>query len=317
MTRIFTILLLLVSALAVAFWLFRGADTAPDEEKTIHVFLPSSENPFWIDVRSGAEAAGRENDSYQVRIQTSGEFDGAQQVEQLRSVLSRGNTDGIVIGLANNSVVAPVVAQYNAADIPVVLIDTELDPEASSRADAKVDAFIGSDNRYGGLLAADTMLEAVSNSDNKKTVLLIKGSYVHQSAIDRAEGFIEGIGDALRIIERDGEWQRERANEVTLGVLAREPVSGIFASNDEMALGAIAAIESMDLVGDERPIVIGFDATAEGVKAVESGQMHATIRQKSFEMGKSGVEQAIKLASDEVIEDPRVTVPLEVVRKED
>lgn len=303
-----------LAALAVAGVLLFARPTSTERE--IVVFLPSAENPFWVDVRSGAVDGDVPGDGIKIKTIASGDMDGANQVDQMKSVLDRGTVAAIVVGLADNSAPAPIIAQYNERNIPVVLIDTTLEARAAERSGAHWDVFIGSDNREGGRMAAETMLSAIPPGDNKQSVLLIKGSYVHQSAIDRAEGFIEGIDGKLTILERDGEWQRERASEITSGVLSREAISGIFASNDDMALGAVAAIRNSGLTGSDRPIVIGYDATDAGVAAVNSGDMYATIKQQSFELGRTGVLEAVKLADGIAPAQANISVPLAIVKAE-
>ncbi|WP_247121658.1 sugar ABC transporter substrate-binding protein [Kordiimonas marina] len=286
------------------------------EKKQLYVFLPSASNPFWIEVRKGVEAAAKDySKKFDVRILTAGDMDAANQVEQLQTVLERGKVAAIVLGVANNRAPAPIIAQYNAQNIPVVMIDTDLDKTAAKESGAKWNAFIGSDNRFGGKLAATTMIKALATVTEPK-VLLIKGSYVHQSAIDRAEGFVEGAGGQLQVIEREGEWSRQRAMELTAGVMARDKVDGIFASNDDMALGAIAALENAGIPKDKRPIVIGFDATSAGKQAISQGDMYASIGQQAGEMGRAGATSAMKLAQGETLKENKILIPVSVVSKE-
>lgn len=88
---------------------------------------------------------------------------------------------------------------------------------------------------------------------------------------------------------------------------AHPDVKAIFAENDEMALGALEALGAR--AGSD-VMVVGFDGTADGLKAVESGRMVATIAQQPGELGAKAVEQAAKLAKGEPVE---AEVPVEVV----
>lgn len=264
--------------------------------KEIVVFLPSADNPFWIEVRRGVEDAATElGKDYKVTILSSGDLDAAAQVEQLSSVLSRGKVDAIAIAIANNRAPAPMIAKYNKAGIPVVMMDTKLEEDAAVTAGASYDVFIGSDNRLGGQKAADEMTNQLKKLGYGNKVLLIKGDYIHQSAIDRAEGFIEKGKSQLQIIEREGEWSRQRATEITIAVLARETVDGIFTGNDDMALGVIAALKSSGLPKEKLPVVIGFDATSAGMEAIKEGYMYASMKQDPVRMGKAGVVFAKEL----------------------
>jgi ribose transport system substrate-binding protein len=301
----------IIVAFGILFILGYSLLSSRNPSREIVVFLPSAENPFWMEVRRGVQdKANSLGSSYGVTILASGDLDAASQVSQLKSVLDRGRVDAIVIGVANNKAPAPTIASYNKAGIPVVMIDTTLDDKAAAEAGASWNAFIGSDNRLGGEKAAMTMAEALSKRG--KRVLLIKGSFVHQSAVDRAEGFISAAHGRLEVVEREGEWSQQRANELTTGVMIREPVDGIFASNDDMALGAIAALKNLPAKTGRAPIVVGFDATIDGLRAIKSGDMYASVRQDAYGMGEAGVSLAVKLLRGESV-SRKTLIPVNVV----
>ena len=88
---------------------------------------------------------------------------------------------------------------------------------------------------------------------------------------------------------------------------ANPDVVGIFAENDEMALGAIEAVGAR--AGDEVAIV-GFDGTLEGLAAVDAGRMNATIAQQPRELGAQAVEQAALLLENKDVAD---VVPVSVI----
>ncbi len=310
----FFVLLVAIIALGVYFYKRPGV-----EKSEVYAFIPAVDNPFWLDVRNGLEEEAAKNPEFDVRILTANTTDAANQVEQLRGVLDRGRVDAIVFGPTNNRAPAPIIASYNRAGIPVVMIDTELDEGAAKSAGARWDVFIGSDNRLGGKLAAEAMAEAIETpSDGKPTVLLLKGSYVHQSAIDRAEGFIAGSEDRFELLERDGEWSRQRAIELTSSVISRQKLDGIFASNDEMALGAVAALQELAVDKSEWPIIIGFDATGPAQQAISNDLMFASVRQLPKDMGAAGLSSAIDLVKNGLPDNPEKTlVPVDVLKKAD
>jgi ribose transport system substrate-binding protein/ribose transport system permease protein len=316
---ILAVVLAAVAAVAIAFAVFSTRE-APKQEapkQEVYVFIPTVENPFWLTVRGGVESAAQENaGDFTVTILEAETTDAATQVEQMRNALERGRVRAIVFAPTNDRAPAPIVARYNRAGIPVVMIDTELDRSAAQSAGARYDVFIGSDNRLGGRMAAQAMLRALGREQGRSRVLLLKGSYVHQSGVDRAEGFIEAARGQLEIIERDGEWSRQRATELTASVFARGRVDGIFASNDEMALGAIAALRRSGVPQSEWPIIIGFDATAEAQQAIRGGTMYGSIRQQAREMGRRGFLAAIQLTRGGTGRATRLLVPVDLVTAE-
>ncbi|MFY9459774.1 MAG: sugar ABC transporter substrate-binding protein [Aquabacterium commune] len=287
-------------------------------KKQIYVFLPSIENPFWLDVRDGvAREAAQLGDAFDVKIVTTASTDGSDQIDQMSTAIARGRVDGIVLAPTNDRAPAPVVARLNKRGIKVVLIDTDLNADTAKQVGATWDAFIGSDNRLGGEMAARVILDALKDAKGSKSVLLLKGNYVHQSAVDRAEGFVRAASPEMRVIERSAEWSRQTANELTASQFSREPVNAIFASNDDMALGAVSALKKLNIPPEKWPVVVGFDATKDAQTAIREGAMHGSIRQQSSKMGASGLRKAADLvqgaASSSSTE--KTLVPVDVVTK--
>ena len=88
-------------------------------------------------------------------------------------------------------------------------------------------------------------------------------------------------------------------------------MAGIFAENDEMALGAVDALG--ERAGKDVKVV-GFDGTEEGVRAVKNRKLVATIAQQSSELGATAIEQAGKLLDGEAAES--VHTPVMVVTRD-
>lgn len=90
---------------------------------------------------------------------------------------------------------------------------------------------------------------------------------------------------------------------------AHPDVQGVFAENDEMALGAVKALGSK---AGKSVQVIGFDGTPDGLKAVKEGTMYASVAQQPKELGRIAVENALRAADDKEV-DKTVKVPVKVV----
>jgi ABC-type sugar transport system substrate-binding protein len=145
----------------------------------------------------------------------------------------------LVLGPASDVETVPAVAKYSEANIPVILIDTELNASEVKKYHVNVAAFIGSDNRDGGRKAAEVMAGALKGPSRR--VLLIEGSPVHQSAIDRSEGFREvADNEKIEVVRRLGEWKRDKAQQIVSAEFSRQHFDGIFAANDDMAVGSQA-----------------------------------------------------------------------------
>ena len=93
---------------------------------------------------------------------------------------------------------------------------------------------------------------------------------------------------------------------------AHPGVSGVFAENDEMALGAIKALGSK---AGKSVQVVGFDGTPDGLKAVEAGTLYASVAQQPSELGRIAVDNALQGPEGKTVEKT-VKVPVKVVTKE-
>jgi ABC-type sugar transport system substrate-binding protein len=259
------------------------------------VVLPSAVNPYWLEVKAGAEdATSQLRGRYDVRIEASQSMDAASQTALLNGFLSRGDVNALVLGPASDTDTVPTVSKYSAAGIPIIVIDTELNPVAAKANNVKVTAFIGSDNVDGGFKAGEIMLKALTSRGGTPRVLMLEGLPVHQSAIDRANGFMKAVGNHFQVVRENGEWSRDKAQEIVASKFSREKFAGIFGSNDEMALGAIAALKALHVSKAQWPVIVGFDATPDGLAAIKNGEMFATIKQDGRELGRQGVLDAVK-----------------------
>ena len=127
------------------------------------------------------------------------------------------------------------------------------------------------------------------------------------AAIDRSAGF-HNIADAkLKVVARQtANFARAEGMSVMENMLQANPdIQGVFAANDEMALGAMEAISG----AGKSIMVVGFDATDDAIASIKAGQMAGTIAQQPDLIGSTAVENAIKLIGGEKIPS---TIPVEV-----
>src|SRR5690606_10196768 len=134
------------------------------------------------------------------------------------------------------------------------------------------------------------------------------------AARERGQGFNEVISQYPGIVvvaRQEAGFDRARGLTVMENILPAQPeVDRVFAHNDEMAPGAPGASEAAGRAGQIK--VIGFDATADAVRAVQEGRMLATIAQQPRLMGALGVETAVKVLRGEPV-DKFIPVPLSLV----
>jgi len=257
--------------------------------------LPTSDNPYWQDMRKGIEMGMITLDEKcDIRVFTGGaDTDAQRQIDVMKSFLDEENVSALILGPASGELVVPTVARFIKSGIPVIVVDSMLDPEALKIHNIEVDLFIGSRNEQGGKLAAERIEYYIGSGE--RTVLLIEGSPVHETAIARQNGFINAAPEAWQIKEERADWDMAEANRVTRSFLQSKIPDGIFSASDEMAMGVIAALNASGISAENWPIVVGFDATEDGLFAIEAGNMCATIKQEPQEMGRRAVDAAWNL----------------------
>ena len=255
-------------------------------------------NPFFVELRDGAQAAADEAgvDLYIVDAQN----DSATQANQLATATA-GSTKAVIVNPVDSDAASASVNALLSADIPVVGVDRTVN-------DAELTSLVASDNVAGGRQAADELAAAMGE---KGTVISLQGVSGTSASRDRGAGFDEGMAaypGITVVAEQTANFDRASALDVTTNLLQAHPdVTGIFAENDEMALGAIQALGAR--AGTD-VMVVGFDGTADGLTAISAGTLYATVAQQPAELGKLAVELAVQAIDGEDVE---ATVPVDVI----
>jgi len=260
----------------------------------IAVVTKALDSEFWLTLKRGAEAAAHAHPEVEVVVLApEREINIDQQVAILEDQILK-KVSALVVAPAGAAEVIPVLDKAKAAGIPVLLVDTDAPwPEKLS--------YIGTDNRLGGKLAGEYIVRALGGRGKVAVIRGILGVAAHE---DRVAGFQEALARApgIHVVTvQPANSERALAMTVMENILTSHPdLRAVFATNDQMALGAMEAIAARNLTG--KIILVGFDATQEAVRAVKAGQMHAVIAQHPFEMGRRAVEAALKVLRGEPIE---------------
>jgi ABC-type sugar transport system substrate-binding protein len=282
-----------------------GGAAAPAAKVTILLSMkgPGGGNPFWAEVEKGAKETAAANKVDIVVLAPPAETDVATQISQIEDQITK-KVSAILVAPTDVAGLNPTFDKAKAAKIPILFVDTK-----GNWADALT--FIGTNNRNGGKLAGEFICEKLKG---KGKVALITGVMSQQTHIDR----IGGAEDALKacgltvVAKQAADSDRAKGQTVMENVLTANPdVAAVFASNDLMALGAMEAIKA---AGKKGIVVVGFDANPDAVKSIEAGEMAASIAQSPYNMGKYGVEAALKAIKGEKI-DPVIDTGTKVVTK--
>jgi ribose transport system substrate-binding protein len=275
--------------------------------------LKTLNSPFFIDMQKGAEEAAKRLNVDLVVQAAEREVDVERQMQIVENLI-QSRTGALALTPSGSREVVPAIAKANAANIPVVIVDTRLDPKASSDAGVKIASFVGSDNYRGGQIIGDYLVKA---SGGRATVAVLEGIPGHETGDSRIRGFRDAIKaspDIKIIASQTANWEREQGFTVFQNMLQAHPdIDTVFACNDMMALGAIEAIAGAGRTGKIR--VLGFDAVDDARRALMAGTMEATVAQYPDEMGRVAVETAVKVLRGEPVQSD-VVVRIGLVTKE-
>ena len=295
----FAVAAVVVAAFAFGSSLWHSGSDGGSKPK-VGLSVSTLNNPFFVQLKAGAQAeAKRAGISLTV---TDAQNDASQQANQIQNFTSQ-NMKSIIINPVDSDAASPSVKTANKAGIPVLAADRTVNK-------ADIESLVASDNIAGGKLAAKTLAERLGG---KGKILVLQGVAGTSASRERGQGFAEGLKayPGIEVVgKQPADFDRTKALDVTTNLLqAHSGVDGVFAENDEMALGAIKALGSK---AGKSVKVVGFDGEPDGLKAVKNGTMTATVAQQPEELGRLVVRNAIKAAKGQKIAGS-VKVPVKVV----
>lgn len=308
-SRLFAVVLIGVVAAASC---NRGS-TETSSRPRVALVLKTLNNPFFIEMQRGAEAAAKTLNVDLVVQAAEREVDVERQMQIIENLI-QAKVSALAVTPSGSREIVPAVGKANVAGIPVIVLDTRLDAKAAAAAGVKTATFIGSDNFQGGKLIGDYLVKA---SQGRAKVAILEGIPGHETGDSRVRGFREAIGGSSGIsiiASQTANWERDQGFTVFQNLLQAHPeLDTVFACSDLMALGAVEAIAAAGRTGKIR--VLGFDALEDARKAVAAGTMEATVAQFPDEMGRMAVESAVKALKGEPI-PPEIGVKIALVTRE-
>lgn len=265
--------------------------------------LSTLNNPFFVQIRSGAEAEAKKR-GVDLTV-TDAQNDASQQANQLQNFTS-SKLGAIIVNPVDSDAAGNSVKAAGRAGIPVVAVDRGVNK-------ASIDALIASDNVAGGELAARSIGDKLGG---KGKIVILQGQAGTSAARERAAGFAKGLKayPGIRVVaQQPADFDRTKGLDVMSNLLQAHPdVQGVIAANDEMALGAIKALGSK---AGKSVAVVGFDGTPDGLTAVKSGTLYASVAQQPSQLGRIAVDNALDAVHGKKVQ-PMVKVPVKVVTKQ-
>jgi ribose transport system substrate-binding protein len=267
---------------------------------TVGLSISTMDNPFFVALRDGAQAEAKAVGLNLITVDAQN--DPAKQIAGVEDLIQK-RVPVILLNPTDSDAVANVVKEATAADIKVISLDRAVNGAA-------VSAHIASDNAAGGRMAGEFLLKKLGGKGNLVELEGIPGS---SAARERGQGFdaaIAGQPGVKLIARQPANFDRAQGLSVLENILQENKnIQGVFAQNDEMALGAARALAAAGL---KNVAIVGFDATPDAVAAVKAGELAATVQQKPALIGKMGVDAAKLLIEGKPV-DRNIPVPLALV----
>jgi ribose transport system substrate-binding protein len=194
---------------------------------------------------------------------------------------------------------------------PIVNIDSPVDAAAAGAAGVHIKSYIGTDNVAAGKLAADAMARFVGPGDR---VAVISGIPGDATSGARTRGFRQGTRGRFTVVESvAADFDRGRAAQATDEVVRSDPrIRGVFAVNDEMALGVADTVRRLGRTG--RIAVIGLDGIRDALDAIRLGKISATVAQYPFAIGQLGIEACVAALHGQQL-PARVGAPIQLITR--
>lgn len=265
---------------------------------SVGLSISTLNNPFFVSLADGAKDEAQEQ-GVNITVLDANE-DAARQTNNIEDLIAKG-VDVLIVNPVDSDAVAPAVKNAIESGIKVITVDRVVN-------DVDVDCVVLSDNVGGAKMAGEYLVSLVGKGAK---VAELEGVAGTSSTIERGKGFHQVADSALNVVSRQtANFNRAEGLDVMENILQAHPdIKGVFAHNDEMALGAAEAIKAKGL--DIK--VIGFDATDDAEDAVEEGVMAATVAQNPELMGKTAVKTAVDIINGIQV-DKEIAVKVELVK---
>src|SRR5699024_8579513 len=239
-------------------------------------------------------------------VSSDAQDDPSTQLSDVKDLLQQ-DIDVLLINPVDSEAVTSAVELANDADVPVITVDR-------SAEGGEIVTNMASDNVSGGEMAGEFIADQL---EEKGKVVELEGISGASATRERGKGFhniVDDMDDIEIVANQSADFDRTKGLSVMENILqSEEEIDALFAHNDEMALGAVEASESKNMLDDV--VVVGIDATDDVPKAVKERDMDATIAQQPNHIAEKAVEAAGKVTNGGEL-DEFIPVELEMVTEE-
>jgi ribose transport system substrate-binding protein len=280
---------------AIALGVLGALSVAPgyaQEKPKVALVMKSLANEFFQTMEAGAKAHNKAHASEYTLVSNGikNETDTAAQIRMVEQMIAQ-KANAIVIAPADSKALVPVLKTAIDKGILVVNIDNQLDPAVQKEKGIQI-PFAGPDNRTGAKLVGDYLAKQLKSGDK---VGILEGVSTTFNAQQRTLGFrdaMKAVGVTVVNVQ-SGDWEINKGNTVASGMLREHPdLTALLAGNDNMAIGAVAAVKAAGKVG--KVMVVGYDNIDAVKPMLKDGRMLATADQFGAKQAVFGIDIALK-----------------------
>jgi len=284
-----------------------AAPTEPSGDQPITIGVSMLFDDLWLTTLRDAMTNYAATQPGVELVMVDSKEDVAVQLGQVENFVAQG-VDAIVLIAANTDAADPMTKAAQDAGIPLVYVNRKPAnlPEGI--------AYVGSDSIDAGIFQAEWLVEKLGGKGN---VVIMQGNLAQEAAQMRTAGFhqvFEKYPDIHIIKEDTASWDRSQGLALMENWLSTgDQIDAVASNNDEMAIGALQAIEAAGKLGEI--LVGGVDASPDALAEMDKGRLNVTVFQNAVGQGEGGITAAIALARGEQIE--QITwIPYELVTPE-
>jgi len=229
-----------------------------------------------------------------------------RQVQQVESFVAQ-KVDAVILNPGEVEASSPAVDKALAAGIPIVNVNSETKSAPT--------AFVGSRDQEAARIAVEYIAKRLGGRGN---LLMIQGYMGQAAQLERDQGAQEVLAKnpGLKLLaQQTAEWDRAQAMSLMENWIQSygDRINAVFAQNDEMAMGALMALEQANR--KQKVVLVGVDAIADALAAVRDGRLDATVFQDAKAQGAAAVETAVKIIHREPY-DKQTLIPFQLVTRE-
>ena len=256
----------------------------------IALVMKSLANEFFLTMENGAKEHQKQH-AAEYDLLPNGikdESDVKAQINIVEQMIAQ-KVDAIVIAPADSKALVPVCKKALDAGIVVVNIDNKFDADVLKEQGIKL-PFVGPDNRKGARLGGQYLAKQLKAGDK---VAILEGAPNAFNGIQRKLGFEDAMKAAgMEVaVSQTANWDMGKARDVVAGMLPSQPdLKAILCANDNMALGAVAALKPSQPI-----LVIGFDNISAVQQLVKDGKILCTVDQHADHLAVFGIQYALDI----------------------